>query len=101
MVKDGIWWIVARAARAVGQTGDEGVDGIIDEDRLGLDALYVQAKKWEDCRWATRNPEIRGGADGNALVRASSLQRRRFVRSDKLRLKHRLQGRVDRWQATS
>jgi restriction system protein len=34
------------AARAVGQTGDEGIDGIIDEDRLGLDAIYIQAKKW-------------------------------------------------------
>lgn len=35
------------AARAVGQTGDEGIDGIIDEDRLGLDAIYIQAKRWE------------------------------------------------------
>jgi restriction system protein len=35
------------AARAVGQRGDEGIDGIIDEDRLGLDSVYIQAKKWE------------------------------------------------------
>lgn len=35
------------AARAVGQAGDEGIDGIIDEDRLGLDTIYIQAKKWE------------------------------------------------------
>ena len=35
------------AARAVGQSGDEGIDGIIDEDRLGLDTIYVQAKKWK------------------------------------------------------
>lgn len=34
------------AARAVGQVGDEGIDGIIDEDRLGLDTIYIQAKKW-------------------------------------------------------
>ena len=34
------------AARAVGQTGDEGIDGIIDEDKLGLDIIYIQAKKW-------------------------------------------------------
>ncbi len=27
--------------------GDEGIDGIIDEDRLGLDTIYIQAKKWE------------------------------------------------------
>ncbi len=35
------------AARAVGQTGDEGVDGIIDEDKLGLDMIYIQAKRWD------------------------------------------------------
>ena len=35
------------AARAVGQSGDGGIDGIIDEDRLGLDAIYIQAKRWE------------------------------------------------------
>lgn len=34
------------AARAVGKSGDEGIDGIIDEDRLGLDSIYVQAKRW-------------------------------------------------------
>ena len=35
------------AARAVGGVGDEGVDGIIDEDRLGLDTIYIQAKRWQ------------------------------------------------------
>ncbi len=35
------------AARAVGKVGDEGIDGIIDEDRLGLDSIYIQAKRWQ------------------------------------------------------
>lgn len=35
------------AGRAVGRTGDNGIDGIINEDRLGLDAIYLQAKRWE------------------------------------------------------
>lgn len=35
------------AARAVGQSGDQGIDGIIDEDRLGLDTIYIQAKRWD------------------------------------------------------
>jgi len=35
------------AARAVGKSGDEGIDGIIDEDRLGLDVIYIQAKRWK------------------------------------------------------
>jgi len=37
----------SEAARAVGQAGDEGIDGIIDEDRLGLDTIYIQAKRWD------------------------------------------------------
>lgn len=43
------------AARAVGQSGDEGIDGIIDEDRLGLDIIYIQAKRWESI---VSRPEI-------------------------------------------
>jgi restriction system protein len=35
------------AGEAIGQSGDEGVDGIIKEDMLGLDTIYVQAKRWE------------------------------------------------------
>jgi restriction system protein len=35
------------AGQAVGRSGDGGIDGIIKEDRLGLDAIYVQAKRWE------------------------------------------------------
>ncbi len=35
------------AGRAVGKSGDEGIDGVINEDRLGLDNIYVQAKRWE------------------------------------------------------
>jgi restriction system protein len=36
------------AGKAVGRAGDEGVDGIIKEDKLGLDVVYIQAKKWID-----------------------------------------------------
>ena len=36
------------AADRLGQSGDGGVDGVIREDRLGLDQIYVQAKKWAD-----------------------------------------------------
>jgi restriction system protein len=35
------------AGQSIGQSGDEGVDGIIKEDRLGLDVIYIQAKRWE------------------------------------------------------
>lgn len=35
------------AGRAIGKSGDGGIDGIIKEDKLGLDILYIQAKKWD------------------------------------------------------
>lgn len=37
----------AEAGRAIGRSGDEGIDGIISEDRLGLETIYIQAKRWE------------------------------------------------------
>ena len=43
------------AGRAVGRSGDGGIDGVIDEDRLGLDVIYVQAKRWEN---VVGRPEI-------------------------------------------
>jgi restriction system protein len=36
----------ANAARALGRSGDGGVDGVIDQDPLGLDRVYVQAKRY-------------------------------------------------------
>jgi restriction system protein len=43
------------AGRAVGRSGDGGIDGVINEDRLGLDAIYIQAKRWEG---SVGRPEI-------------------------------------------
>jgi restriction system protein len=43
------------AGQAVGRSGDGGIDGIIKEDRLGLDAIYIQAKKWDS---TVGRPEI-------------------------------------------
>ena len=37
----------ADAAESLGGSGDEGVDGVIREDRLGLDVIYLQAKRWD------------------------------------------------------
>lgn len=37
----------ADAGKAVGRSGDGGIDGIIKEDRLGLDTIYIQAKRWD------------------------------------------------------
>lgn len=38
----------ADAGRAIGRSGDGGIDGIIKEDKLGLDVVYIQAKRWDN-----------------------------------------------------
>jgi restriction system protein len=43
------------AGKAIGKSGDGGIDGIIKEDKLGLDAIYIQAKRWEN---TVGRPEI-------------------------------------------
>ena len=47
MIKMGYGGRREEAGKAVGRSGDGGIDGIINEDRLGLDAIYLQAKRWE------------------------------------------------------
>ncbi len=46
---------VEDAGKVVGKSGDGGIDGIIKQDKLGLDFLYVQAKRWKD---VVGSPEI-------------------------------------------
>lgn len=47
------------AARRLGKSGDGGIDGIVDEDRLGLDRIYVQAKRYDPEQTIGR-PAIQG-----------------------------------------
>jgi len=47
LVKLGYGGSLRDAGKAIGRSGDEGIDGIIKEDRLGLDIIYVQAKRWD------------------------------------------------------
>ena len=48
LVKMGYGGSIRDAGKAVGKSGDQGIDGIIKEDRLGLDIIYIQAKRWAD-----------------------------------------------------
>jgi restriction system protein len=47
LVEMGYGGSYADAANVVGKSGDGGIDGVIKEDRLGLESIYVQAKRWE------------------------------------------------------
>jgi restriction system protein len=55
LVKMGYGGSIKDAGRAIGRSGDEGIDGIIKEDKLGLDVIYIQAKRWDS---AIGRPEV-------------------------------------------
>lgn len=56
------------AGRAIGKSGDGGIDGIIKEDKLGLDTIYLQAKRWEG---TVGRPEIQKFAGALQGLRAN------------------------------
>lgn len=55
LVKMGYGGTMKDAGAVLGKSGDEGIDGVINEDRLGLDKIYIQAKRWEG---TVSRPEI-------------------------------------------
>ena len=55
LVKMGYGGSIKDAGKSIGKSGDEGIDGIIKEDKLGLDVIYIQAKRWEG---SVGRPEI-------------------------------------------
>lgn len=67
LVKMGYGGTRKDAGQAIGKTGDGGIDGIIKEDRLGLDIVYIQAKRWEN---TVGRPEIQKFAGALQGMRA-------------------------------
>lgn len=68
------------AGRAIGKSGDGGIDGIIKEDKLGLDTIYLQAKRWEQ---NVGQPEIQqfvGALEGVKARRGIFLTTSTFTR---------------------
>jgi len=57
LVKMGYGGSIKDAGKAIGKSGDEGIDGTIKEDKLGLDIIYIQAKRWRPGNVVGR-PEI-------------------------------------------
>ncbi len=58
---------MADAGKALGGTGDGGIDGLIKEDPLGLDAVYIQAKRWQN---TVGRPEVQAFAGSLEGARA-------------------------------
>ena len=73
---------VEDAGSVVGKSGDEGIDGIIREDKLGFSRIYIQAKRW-DCDMAVGRPEIQkfvGALAGQGASRGLFVTTAKFTR---------------------
>jgi restriction system protein len=57
LVKMGYGGSLPDAGKILGKTGDEGIDGVVREDKLGFDLIYIQAKRW-DLSSSVGRPEI-------------------------------------------
>lgn len=68
------------AGRAVGQSGDEGIDGIIDEDRLGLDKVYIQAKPWDNPVGRPVIQAFAGSLEGHRAIKGVLITTSDFTR---------------------
>jgi len=64
LVKMGYVGSIKDAGKAIGKSGDEGIDGIIKEDKLGLDVIYIQAKRWENVVGGPEIQSFNGALDG-------------------------------------
>jgi restriction system protein len=67
LLKMGYGGTLKDAGKAIGKSGDEGIDGVIKEDRLGLDTIYIQAKRWDS---TVGRPEIQKFAGALQGMRA-------------------------------
>ncbi len=80
LVKMGYGGSIQDAGKATRYTNDEGIDGIIKEDKLGLDVIYVQAKRWDN--QPVGRPEIQsfvGALDGQRANKGIFITTSRFA----------------------
>ncbi|WP_341876630.1 restriction endonuclease [Defluviitalea saccharophila] len=72
-------------SQVLGKTGDEGIDGIIKEDKLGFDKIYIQAKRWDLDRTVGR-PELQkfvGALTGQGATKGAFITTAQFTKDAK------------------
>jgi restriction system protein len=78
LVKMGYGGSLKDAGKAIGRSGDDGLDGVIKEDHLGLDAIYVQAKRWQNTVGRPDVQAFAGSLEGVRGRKECSSPRHRF-----------------------
>lgn len=76
------------AGKAIGQSGDEGIDGVIKEDRLGLDLIYLQAKRWQNPVGRPHVQNFVGSLVGKSAHKGVMLTTSRYTEEAKQFVKH-------------
>ncbi|TCP15009.1 restriction endonuclease [Simplicispira metamorpha] len=71
------------AGKAVGRSGDGGIDGVINEDRLGLDAIYLQAKRWSNVVGRPDIQQFVGALAGQRATKGVFISTSRFTQEAK------------------
>ncbi|MYB93766.1 restriction endonuclease, partial [Candidatus Poribacteria bacterium] len=70
-------------AEAVGRSGDGGIDGIINQDRLGLDVVYIQAKRWKNNVGAPEIASFAGALAGQSANKGIFITTSDFTKAAK------------------
>lgn len=76
------------AAQAIGKTNDGGIDGVISEDRLGLDKIYIQAKRWENTVGRPDIQQFKGALADQVAKKVCSSRLRILARKQLNRLRN-------------
>ena len=80
LVKMGYGGSLEEAAKVIGKSGDGGIDGIINEDRLGLESIYIQAKRWNNV--TVGRPEVQqfvGALQGQKALKGVFITTSKFT----------------------
>lgn len=83
LVKMGYGGSRKEAGKAIGRSGDEGIDGIINEDRLGLDVIYIQAKRWQATIGRPEIQKFAGALQGHRAKKGVFITTSDFTREAK------------------
>ncbi len=83
LVKMGYGGSLKDAGQSIGRSGDGGIDGIIKEDRLGLDVIYVQAKRWEGTVGRPEIQKFAGALQGQRARKGVFITASQFSREAK------------------
>ena len=90
LVKMGYGGSISDAGEVLGKTGDEGIDGIVREDKLGFSLIYIQAKRW-DLGNSVGRPEIQkfvgalagAGASKGLFITTAGFSKEAYAYADK------------------